>query len=81
MGVPVHTDHLRDKLLLTAWQATGSTDSGTAAGFVVEPSLAVVTGQERGKALAEHTGLIRICISAHRSAPSRMTTRFTAASS
>jgi hypothetical protein len=45
-----------------AWQATGSTGPGTAAGFIVEPSLAVVSEQERGRARAEYTGRIRICI-------------------
>jgi hypothetical protein len=45
-----------------AWQATGSTGPGTAAGFVVEPSLAVITRQERGETVAEYTGRIRTCI-------------------
>ena len=47
----------------SADQATGVTGPGTAAGFVVEPSLASVTDQQARKATARYEGRLRICIS------------------
>jgi hypothetical protein len=45
-----------------ASQTTGSTGPGTAAGFVVEPSLAVVTDQRGATARAKYEGRLRTCI-------------------
>jgi hypothetical protein len=43
-------------------QSVGTTGPGTAAGFVVEPSLASVTDQRGTKATARYEGRLRICL-------------------
>ncbi|OLT13079.1 hypothetical protein BJF78_22760 [Pseudonocardia sp. CNS-139] len=44
------------------WQTVGTTGPGAAAGFVVEPGLAVVTEQYRFGARARYEGRVRVCL-------------------
>lgn len=45
-----------------AGQTTGTTGPGTAAGFVVEPSLAVVTEQKGATVKSKYEGRVRVCL-------------------
>jgi hypothetical protein len=45
-----------------AGQTAGTTGPGTAAGFVVEPSLAVVTEQRGATAKSKYEGRVRVCL-------------------
>jgi hypothetical protein len=50
----------------SADQTTGATGPGTAAGFVIEPSLAIVSDQTATSARARYEGRLRACLAGER---------------